>query len=148
MGPRIFLALAAAALAAPSAATIVTFDSQANPGFIAQYGPSYQEADLTFTIGNGSDVGLFSWGANQFNANPGGATIASVTANTGIIVTATGGGIFTLNAIDLASGFNDRHGGSVSYVLATTAGTSSGTFTLAHTAGLQTFRLDWTDVLS
>jgi len=148
MGSKIFAALgAAAALAMPAAATVVTFDSQASTNLIKQYGPTYQEADLTFTSGSDTPFSLFSWGANSFNADPDGATIASTTNNVGLTITATGGGVFAIGSIDLASAFNDAHGGSVNYTVTTSSGVLTGALTLAKLSGLQSFDVDWTNVL-
>lgn len=144
-------ACAALALAAalPAAAQTVTFDSKAAPGFIAQYGPVYQEAGLSFTTGLGSEFGLFSWGLGQSsNADADGATIALTSANDWLTITRTGGGAFSLASIDLADGFNSGTASIVPYVLVTSAGTTSGSFTLDRAKGLQTLLLGHENVLS
>jgi len=149
---RVAMLLGAAlglAAAAPATAQTVTFDGQASAGFIAQYGPTYQEGGLRFTTAQGSAFGLFSWGLGQSsNADADGATIALTTANDWLTITRTGGGAFSLASIDLADGFNSGTASTVPYLLVTGAGTTSGSFTLDRAKGLQTFLLGLDGVLS
>ncbi|MBO9499932.1 MAG: PEPxxWA-CTERM sorting domain-containing protein [Novosphingobium sp.] len=150
----IAFACAAASLAAtligtaPAAATtVITFDSQATTGFVNQYGPTYQEGDLTFATLGGSSFGLLSFGPS-FSADPAGATIALNAANDWLVITRTGGGAFDLASLALADGFNSGTAGNIAYTLVTGSGTTNGVFALDAAKGLQTYNLNWGDVLS
>jgi hypothetical protein len=151
---KLFLTAATAAVAmavvvaAPAAASTVTFDSTAseNIGPTAD-GYSYSEAGLTFTSSSHGE--LYHWGASDpFNADAGGATLFQRFGQQSLAITRTDGGAFLLNSIDVAEVYNDGSIGAINYSWIDGGGSHAGVFDLDSLIGLQTFGLNLAGVTS
>ena len=130
--------LAAAGLA--NAATI-TFDPLTNADEWHYTSDTYVEQGYSFAATLRSDgYSLYSYGTSSpFNADPAGATLGENYDGYGVVVSAVGGGTFTLASFDLANGSNDATGGAVRFSYVDGSGTHVTELVLADQRGLQTF---------
>jgi hypothetical protein len=146
---KIAAVVAILAVSAAANATTVNFDSQstsASDGLVGN-GTTYTESGFTFTSGTAN--GLLTWGKTSgSNADQGGATLFEDYIGSAIVVTAAGGGSFTLDSFDMADAFNRGSPGSIAFSYNDATGTHAEQLALPGHAGLETYDFNLSGVTS